>query len=575
MFATLIISLLIATSLEIFNKYKTIARENLGIPEPEPRRKTCLQKYFSSFNLIENSSKLLFARSKDGDKNLEILNGVRVLSIAWVILGHTFYYAMSGALANPLIPLELFRSFGFNLVSSGPYAVDIFFWLSGFLGVYILLGATTKRNGKMQSPLLIYLHRYLRIIPLYVFTMLFFWFIMSAVGNGPIFSQFYNTRAVHCNSTWWIHLLFLNNFGEINDNANLCVGWTWYLPNDMQFFLLIPILVWILFRSRKLGFLFIALTQLICFIATFTVAWIQGMSPSYFRATSAYYREYYHRPWARIPPFFIGVVVAVLLHAFKNDSPEQSVCKRIMDKINESRLIRFIMYFSGTIIFWSMIFIFYWLNKYPDNFSTFFNVSFLTFSKGFFVFGMNLVLLPVLMGHFSLLRGFLAFDAFTPLARLTFGAYMVHPTFQMFDAMNTVRGEYLTINFGITRYLAWLVASFACSLAFTLLIETPFMNLEKQFLMGGGKKPQSRRKSSSAMELLDNPAEETIGRGKEIGAEVNIDNKHSLNGNEYHMSNTLDNRKEDNPKLFSINSYEENSEGSMANVDITHDTTPS
>jgi peptidoglycan/LPS O-acetylase OafA/YrhL len=170
--------------------------------------------------LIENSSKLFFARSKDGDPNLEILNGVRVLSMLWVILGHTYFYGLATALGNPLIALEFFKSFTFNMVLSGPYAVDIFFWLSGFLGVYILLGSTRKKNGKMENPFMIILHRYLRIVPLYVLTLFFFWFLMSAVGSGPIFFRFWETRAKACNSSWWVHLLFLNNIYEINHEAN-------------------------------------------------------------------------------------------------------------------------------------------------------------------------------------------------------------------------------------------------------------------------------------------------------------------------------------------------------------------
>jgi len=444
---------IVSTIIELIERSKKTAREKAGIPEPEPKPKNCLQKYFTSFYLLENTSKLFFARSKDGDKNLEILNGVRVLSMAWVILGHTYYYAMRTALHNPLVPLDLLKSFTFNIVSSGPYSVDIFFWLSGFLGVYILLGSTHKRKGRMQNWLMIYLHRFLRLMPVYVVTLLFFWFVMSAVGSGPIFFQYYNSGASHCRRAWWVHLLFLNNFYEIYPDANNCMGWTWYLPNDMQFFLLIPPLVFLLYKSRMIGFLVIALLQMAAFAATFTIAWKGNMGPSYFRATSDYYRLYYQRPWARISPFFIGVIVAVLLYSFKNDDPKDSICKRIMDKINQNMIIRIIMYVVGSIIFLTMIFIFYWINNYPDSFSKGFNISFLTFSKGLFIVGMNLVLLPVLMGHFSLMRNILAFDAFTPLARLTFGAYMVHPTVMLFDAMNTVRGEYMTISFGIIRFI--------------------------------------------------------------------------------------------------------------------------
>ena len=268
------------------------------------------------------------------------------------------------------------------------------------------------------------------------------------------------------------------------------------------------------------------------------------------------------------------------------------------------------MYVIGTVIFWSMIFIFYWINNWPDSFSKFFNISFLTFSKGFFVIGMNLVLLPVLMGHFSIFRGFLAFDAFTPLARLTFGAYMVHPTFMLFDALNTVRGEYLTINFGIVRYLCWLVVSFACSLIVTLLVETPCMNLEKQFLMGGGKKKPQRKEEKGVNEkLFENPDRNSNGSpskmienaivvgkedtddtdGKEVeskqkkGKKSQKVNKRKAskkkeklkkvekNGN-YHISKNL-NKTEKDEKMYSINAFEED-EDSFANVDMTSDSIP-
>ena len=158
---------------EVVNNITKSARQQLNVSNGKQKRTTWLQKYFKSFRMLDNASKLFFARSKDGDKNLEILNGVRFLSMTWVILGHSYFYMMQGALANPLVLLDLFKMFSFNLVSSAPYAVDIFFWLSGFLGVYILLCSMNKRNSKMDNPLMIYLHKYLRIIPIYVLTLLF------------------------------------------------------------------------------------------------------------------------------------------------------------------------------------------------------------------------------------------------------------------------------------------------------------------------------------------------------------------------------------------------------------------
>ena len=55
-----------------------------------------LRLFFSQYSFISNITRLLFGRAKDGDKNLEILNGLRVFAIGWVILGHTFYYLING-----------------------------------------------------------------------------------------------------------------------------------------------------------------------------------------------------------------------------------------------------------------------------------------------------------------------------------------------------------------------------------------------------------------------------------------------------------------------------------------------
>ena len=492
----LVLCVLLATLFEIIQIARYSAVNSLGVNEEQSQRFQCAKKFLNAFRLLENSKKLLFARNKEGDKNLELLNGLRVISMFWIILGHTYFYGMDTALLNPLVPIDFIQSFSFNLVSSAPYAVDIFFWLSGFLGVYIMLAAMKKKRGRMQPFYMIYLHRYLRIVPLYAVTMLFFWYLMSSVGSGPIFFLYYKERAVHCENTWWVHFIFLNNFYEIKENANACMGWTWYLPNDFQFFLLIPLLVFLLYHKRIFGMIFIITYQIVCFAVTIFVAYEYNLRPSYLEATDNYYTLYYHRPYIRIPPFTIGVMAALFLYCFKNEEPEVSPIKRIMDRIYASRVIRFIFYIVGLILVLGMIFIFYPINNYPDDFSDFFNVMFLTFSRALFILGMTMILLPGLMGRAWVLRSFLALDMWTPLARLTFGAYLIHPTYMIFNSLNTYKGEYMTTNTGIVKFLCWAVVSFATSLAFTLVVETPFMLLEKTFLLGGGKKSKKSSKVS-------------------------------------------------------------------------------
>lgn len=81
----------------------------------------------------------------------------------------------------------MFDTFSFSIIMSAPYSVDIFFWLSGFLGAYIMLSMMKKKNGRMQPYWMLALHRFLRLWPMYVSTLLFFWAILPMFGSGPIF----------------------------------------------------------------------------------------------------------------------------------------------------------------------------------------------------------------------------------------------------------------------------------------------------------------------------------------------------------------------------------------------------
>ena len=501
----LLLSVIFGTIYQLMKSSKKQIINRVSIDEETPRRPTCIQKYLNAFGAIENGRKLFFARSSDGDKNLELLNGLRVLSMLWIILGHSYSYMLGGPLLNPFAILDFYKMFSFNLVTSATYSVDIFFWLTGFLGAYILLSSMNKRNGKIQNPLMIYFHRYIRIIPMYALVIIFFWFLMTSVGNGPIFFKY--KYGYTWSSTWWINLIFLNNIAEVNEKANGCMGWSWYLPNDMQFFLLVPILAYLLYNKRLYGFIFISIYQTLWYAGTIYAAFELNLSPSYLKMTDNYYLYYYHRPFARIGAFTIGVLAALMLFSFKNESSESSILKRTMDKINNYRTIRIIMYLIGVGLILLMIFVHYPIMNYPDDFSQTFNVMFLTFSRTIFVIGMTLFLLPALMGHNRPTAWFLSLDFFTPLARLTFGAYLVHPIYMIFYALDTESGAFVTINQGIVNYIAWVVVAFTTSIIFTLLIETPWMNLEKAFIGGRSNQKLERSVSNELMSKMDRQIE--------------------------------------------------------------------
>ena len=68
--------------------------------------------------------------------------------------------------------------------------------------------------------------------------------LRDADNNGIIMQIYANYPTVgllnYCPSTWWYNALYINNFLDFDKQ---CIGWTWYLANDMQFYWVSPILL--------------------------------------------------------------------------------------------------------------------------------------------------------------------------------------------------------------------------------------------------------------------------------------------------------------------------------------------
>ena len=59
-------------------------------------------------------------------------------------------------------------------------------------------------------------------------------------GEGPMFFMYEQTT--NCSKLWFWHLTFLNNIVPWGEK-DTCMPWTWYIANEMQFYLTIPLFV--------------------------------------------------------------------------------------------------------------------------------------------------------------------------------------------------------------------------------------------------------------------------------------------------------------------------------------------
>ena len=181
------------------------------------------------------------------------------------MMGHSYSTAIAAPIENATSFIQVLEHPLFPIVGTATFAVDTFFFLSGFLTFYLLTLKLYPTKGKTNL-LLLYLHRYLRLLPILFFVYLFGRYLFAYIDNGTNYDWVRNIIVSNCKTYWWTNFLYINNIVPWDMNSQ-CIGWAWYLANDMQFFLLSPLLISLYCKNRKLGYLLLtSLILLSCLI---------------------------------------------------------------------------------------------------------------------------------------------------------------------------------------------------------------------------------------------------------------------------------------------------------------------
>ena len=222
----------------------------------EPKRNSILM----AFSLLANSESI-FSSSTSGSDRLGCLEGVRALSMTWVVLGHSFYFSPSflhisnkeyiGQVAAGRVGMA------FQAILKGPFSVDTFFFIGATLVSYLLLKDLDKTNGwgnlkGFIHMVFLYINRVLRISTPYGLYMLYVIGIPELIINGPSYSmdaQYHvETASIFCVHEWWKNLLYVNNFSR--EGGGQCVGQGWYLGTEMWLFFFSPVVIYPLWLSK-------------------------------------------------------------------------------------------------------------------------------------------------------------------------------------------------------------------------------------------------------------------------------------------------------------------------------------
>ncbi|CAF0975213.1 unnamed protein product [Rotaria sordida] len=194
--------------------------------------------FIAQFSAIRTLRRIFTMEKKNDDNSLAFIHGLRVLSLFWVIFGHSILFNLFYT-NNIIDVLSWSHNIAFQLISNGVLSVDTFFVISGFLTAIIFVREITKEKLSFRFLIRYYIHRYIRLTPTFLLVLLVSINLTAYFGRGPIYPSIQGFESEGCRQHgWWTAILYVGNLVHVDD---MCLGVSWYLYNDMQFHWIAPL----------------------------------------------------------------------------------------------------------------------------------------------------------------------------------------------------------------------------------------------------------------------------------------------------------------------------------------------
>lgn len=186
------------------------------------------------------------------------------------------------------------------------FAVDIFFYLGGFLLGYVFF-TQLKRNNVLIY-LMAMVHRLLRFYPSYITAILIWYQVFPQSGTGPFWPLV--ERFVEPCHGMWKNILFIDNMWQ----EFSCLPWAWYLSNDIQLFAVCLVMIALYTKFPRSALITMGLMIIGSIVYNFVESYkekyivVAHISDIFFKF-NPYFFNLYIKPWSRCPPYLIGLIM--------------------------------------------------------------------------------------------------------------------------------------------------------------------------------------------------------------------------------------------------------------------------
>ncbi|XP_022209524.2 nose resistant to fluoxetine protein 6-like [Drosophila obscura] len=358
------------------------------------------------------SSRAIFrvVDSKSNPNIISCLDGIRCMSLIWVVFGHEYGFALASPNINSIHmfywAVEPFASF----VLHGYFSVDSFFFIGGLLVAMVALRSMDKSKGKLNVPLM-YLHRFIRIVPILAVAILVYMNLMTVITDGPLAYGDHLNKAA-CESGWFWTLLFVQNYAT----SDFCLGHSWYLAVDMQLYIISPLLLISLYKWGKkaaAGIVVLVLLLSSCLFATMMINNYSMLIKTGFNGEAS--RKLYMATHTHAAPWLIGFLFGYFLHLNRGKRFQLSQ----------------IAVWSGWVLSLAMIFtsIFamYPAAKWRAPLPSILEESlYYTLTRLAWPLALCWIVFACMQGHGGLANSFLSSPLWQPLSRISYSVYIWH-----------------------------------------------------------------------------------------------------------------------------------------------------
>ena len=110
-------------------------------------------------------------------------------------------------------------------------------------------------------------HRVLRFWPSYLMAILILYAVFLQTGHGIFWFQNSATDQIDNCAQIWKPMFFVDNL--VDNGEKMCMGWGWYLQNDMQIFIVSMLFLFIYSQSKFASKLSLPILSLLSLILNF------------------------------------------------------------------------------------------------------------------------------------------------------------------------------------------------------------------------------------------------------------------------------------------------------------------